>query len=90
MKTLQEQIKERAKQWTIYNTESVPDKQGEQMLYLSYQQGAESMLPIMKDVAVKYQRWIDDQLFPENIAEWFQANQDKNYYDYFITNIYKP
>lgn len=88
--TLQEQIKERAKQWTIYNTESVPDKQGEQMLYLSYQQGAESMLPIMKDVATKYQRWIDDQLFPENIDEWFQANQDKNYYDLFIEHIYKP
>jgi hypothetical protein len=97
--TIQDQIKSRAEQeYKIFHDidqhldADINLIEYKDDLQDAYQQGAESMIPIMKYVAQRYANWIDfkyETIDREPINEWCEQN-DKDLYDYFLEHIYKP
>ena len=95
--TIQEQIRERAEQeYGCLPLMSMEEKQKESYAKLSYIEGAESMIPVMKDVSVKFYNWYSTLGVGEHeqILKLLEVNPDNyndyDFYFYFIEHIYQP
>ena len=82
---IQEQIRLRAEQeYGCLPLMSMEEKQKESYAKLSYIEGAESMLPVMKDAIIQALKWANPELDkPEN--KDFDLNVG-----WFLENVYQP
>jgi len=90
--TLQDQIKSRAEQlfslpedsYGLARMEADRDK-------TTWIKGAESMMPVMKDVVNKYIAWLDFSChIHRDIVHFIGESTGLDTYTFFIDNIYKP
>ena len=99
MKTIQEQIKERAKEkYKIFHDIDQHLVPGIDLIEYkydlqdAYRGGAESMLPRIKGIALTYNYWLSNSnpTQDDKVIEWRLNNDNADLYDYFLTNIFKP